>query len=358
MKRVHFKLLESHRQPTLRLFRRLIKYSYHVPISPSYQSYLRCEISKRFHDGKKVMGPTKTGELLTQASQYEARLRQAIVHQVEHGETKENSEAKWVEDQIHDLMKSQQQDYESKEIAKLEWNPAPKGRELENLRQVSRVQNQRGRMIKAYQASGRLPQSIGDIDPDYIDYVLLPEWMGLREREREAKKRQIQTEKPRTAHIANASSPLGRIWFLRPFGTQSPSVTSIIRQKSQNNTLDQIKAYTDMETLAAQEAEWEMELERHCNPSAQDLSAEYKQKTVEQWTSAYRESIMSANMKKRAFQRKAENYASIIVSRKRLKDIELVGKFQRDIAKWKAIDKKREEEPYLWCIHSDVRKLS
>lgn len=317
------------------------------------------------------MAPSKTKELLTEAGKWEESMREAILFKVEHGDTVTSSlnrQARWIEGQIDDLMRSQQEAYETASASKLLWNAPQEGKDLKEYQNQSRVQYQRHKMLAAYRSTGRLSRS-ENLDPTYIDYVLLPEWMALADRAREEQRRKIETTKPQQSKVVYVPTPLGRIWFLRTPRPQSKELTRFIHGSVHTDIVSKMEALEELEKLAAMEAKWELEIARReqqqstSTPAATPNSVprhthrEAEEKAITEWTAPIRSALMSLKLKKRSFERKTSSYVNIIVSRKRLKDIELLGKFKRNVAKWKEIDEQRAKKPYLWNIHSDVRKL-
>lgn len=347
MRRVHFKQLESHRKPLFQLYRRLIKYSYHVPLSVNYQIYLRTEISNRFHDGKKIMAPSIAREKLATASEWEAKMRQAITTELD-SPKKENVYTKWIQNQIDTYMRDSLAQHHSAADQKLVWNPPKEGKDLEAYKCLSRVQFQRSKMIKTYQKQGILSPRVDKLDPTYIDYVLLPEWMARQDRERTKKQQKLETEKPQKAHVVYVPTPLGRIYFLRKPGLQSQALTRFIHDSVHTKLMTKMEELEDLEQLALLEAKWEHELAN---------SGYTETELKDQWTGPVTNAILDLKLQKKKFERKTTQYISTIVSRKRLADIQFKGQQERKIQKWQEIEKEQKDQPYLYLIHSDARRM-
>lgn len=358
MRRVHFKQLESHRKPLFQLYRRLIKYTYHVPLSFNYQVYLRTEVSRRFHDGKKIMAPSIAREKLITANEWELNMRNSILFDLEMFDkmelsqsldTNTNTHLAWIQNQIDDYMRESLEKYQKKSDQSLVWNPPKQGVELKNFICMSRTQFQRQKMIKEYQKNGLISARKDLLDPTYIDYVLLPEWMEKKERERTAKRKRIETEKPQETHMVYVPTPLGRIYFLRQPWGQSHDLTRFIHASVHTKVPEKVAELEELEKLAVYEAQWEALV----NPDNSQSVAELK----EQWTQPIKSALLDLRVKKTVFERKTSQYVATNVSRKRLKDIELQGKHERNVLKWANIEKEKKRRPYLHFIHSGVRRM-
>lgn len=359
MKRVHFKFLSSHRKPVLHLYKRLLKYTYHLPLSFNYQVYLRNEISKRFKDDKKIMAPSASKKRIIAGQTWEKNLRNTILYELglhdqitakDHfSEPGKNVYKAWLERQIAVFMTTKQENHIKQQNEKLEWNPPKTGAELELFRLKSRVQLKRLKTLKAYTDKQLISPRKEEIDPLYVDYILVPEAFKSDEKARRDKKKQIQTRGPRQAHVQYVPTPLGRIYFLRTGRPQSKQLSRLIHYSIHTKLIDKINHLDKMEKLASLEAEWEIKHDK--------TVLEQPEIVMQNWLAPIKIAKMKYNLKQKKFKTLTTSYHSIIYNRKRLRDKILVGRHLRNIKYWKRIEQKKKETPFLYLLHSDVRRL-
>lgn len=359
MKRVHFKFLSSHKKPVLHLYKRLLKYTYHLPLSFSHQVYLRNEITKRFKDDKKIMAPSDSKKRIFAGQTWEKNLRNTILYELglydkitakDHlSEPGTNVYKGWVERQIGFYMKTQQDNHIKKQNEKLEWNPQKVGVELEIFRVKSRVQLKRLRMLKSYTDRQLISSRKDEIDPLYIDSILLPEAFKSDEKTRREKKKQLNLRGPRKTHIQYVPTPLGRIYFLRTRRPQSRHLSRLIHNSVHTKLIDKINRLDNMAKLASLEAEWEIKHDLTVTDTPETVMAD--------WLTPIQTAKTRYNSRQLRFKTVTTSYHSVIYNRKRLQDKVLVGRNLRHIKYWKEIERKEKRKPFLYLLHSDTRRL-
>lgn len=305
------------------------------------------------------MAPTLAREKLATANEWELNLRNSILFDLGLFSDMEeanisldnttNVHLEWIQSQIDDYMRDSLVNHQKEADQKLSWNPPKEGIELENFRCLSRTQFQRQKLIKTYQTKGLISSREELLDPTYIDYVLLPEWMERKERERTEKRKRIETEQPQKTNMVYVPTPLGRIYFLRQPWGQSRDLSRFIHASVHTNVPEKVTELEELEQLAVHEAEWEQLID----PKSFKVAAELQ----DQWTQPIRQSLEALKLKKAAFERKTTHHVAINVARKRIKDNEFKGKQEKKVLKWAELENEMKERPYLHFIHSSVRRM-
>lgn len=329
----HFRELQGHKLPVLRLYRTVLKHIANLPLSGDENAQIRRIWSNQVHKNTNMMAGFHAKRQLNEARRWARLFRLAI-----------EGDCKAIESVKQELQLRLER--ERREIARVAEEPKRERnyrmdpRKGTWLDEYNRVITQNLAESPLFRASSRQATNRGkamrkftdefkrkyDLDEFYIDSFIVPDFCRVRELQAIERRKKLEMSRPLTAVLSTFRSPFGPFSYLRLPGKRTNSRTMQYMHNYRKDVFHETRHNIDDFLVLAQcEDDWEDLLSRKFG----------QPKTPESYTTELRNVTKHRNQQRTVKTRKLMEYRKVLELRKLQWDRALGKSFPDRVKYWK-----------------------
>jgi hypothetical protein len=347
----HFRDLEGHKGPVLRLYRVLLRHSANLPFESSKNGDIRHAISQAFHKNTNMMSGIHARNQLIDAIKWAEILRLTI--QGDH------TSLGLVKEELENIKSTKdKQALQAAPFKRREKNYTPdprKGSWLDEYNQAahnllssedpvaaclfkstSRIATNRGRALRKFSNEFREKYKLDEL---YIEAFIIPEYRNQHDIRALKWRIQVESSRPLTMKLTTFRTSMGQFSYLKLPGKRASTNTMQYMHNYRKDVFHEIRHTTDYDLMLAQfEDDWEDLLDKTFGLP----------KPPGSYTSELREMKEYNNQKREAKMQLLSEHRKVLEARKFMWDRTLAKGFAQRVQYWKNYEPEKIHKMSLW----------